>query len=194
MATTKGMQDYTINSDGVNEQSLNVEGDYFHVQNLGVAGNSVLLRFDDGPQVKRFQGQGNRRVYKRVSVLASAADAVTLQLGYGYATDTRSTITAGTITAPIQPAVHNVPLAAVTVGAAAQALLAAADASRLELGVAVDSSEPNGVWVGDVTAANNLGLFVEPGQTIFLSTVAAVYAFNNGAAGVKVSLINLRSV
>lgn len=194
MATTKGMQDYTITSDGINEQSLTVEGDYFHVQSLGIAGNSVKLRFDDGPQVLRFQGQGNRRVYKRVSILASAADTVVLQLGYGYATDTRSTFTAGSITAPIQPALHNPALPAVNVGAGAQATLDAADANRLELGVGVDSAQPNGVFVGDATAANNVGLFVEPGQVIWIASVAAILAFNPGAASVKVTLMKNRSV
>lgn len=194
MATTKGMQDYTIVSDGVTEQSLTVEGDYFHVQSLGIAGNSVKLRFDDGPALTRFQGQGNRRVYKRVTVVAVAADTVVLQLGYGYATDTRSTITAGSITAPIQPGLHNPALPAVTVGAGAQASLDAADASRLELGVGVDSTQPNGVFVGDNTAANNVGLLVEPGQVIFIASVAQIFAFNPGAAGVKVTLMKTRSV
>lgn len=190
----RGMRDYVIVSDGATEQSIDVDGDYFHVQAVGIAGNTVKLRFDDGPAVTRAQGQGNRVYYSRVTVLASAADTITLQLGYGYATDTRASFSAGSVTAPIEPAVHNVPLPAVTVGAGAQQLLAAADANRAELGISVDSTQPNGVFVGDNTVANDVGLFVEPGQVVFLSTLAAVYAWNNGGAGVKVRLLNMRNV
>jgi hypothetical protein len=195
MATTKkGMNDYTINSDGSNEQSIDVEGDFIHIQAVSVAGAAVQIRIDDGKTMTRFQGQGNRAYYSRVTVLGSVACTIVLQLGYGYATDARSTIAVGSITAPIQPALHNIPLAAVVVGAGAQALLAAADASRLELGVSVDSTQPNGVFIGDNTVANEVGVFLEPGQVQFLSTAAAVYAWNNGAAGVRVRLINMRSI
>jgi hypothetical protein len=201
MATTpgvpakRGMRDYTLNSDGVTEQSIVVDGDYFHVQQVGIAGNTVKLRFDDGPVITRSQGQGNRVYYTRVTVLAAAADTITLQLGFGYATDTRATFNAGSVTAPIEPAIHNVPLAAVTVpSGGAATLLAAADVNRAELGIAVDSTQANGVFVGDNTVANDVGLFIEPGQVVFLSTLAAVYAANQGAGGIKVRLINMRNI
>lgn len=191
----RGMRDYTITSDGVTEQSIDVDGDYFHVQQVGIAGNTVKLRFDDGPVITRSQGQGNRVYYSRVTLLASVADTITLQLGYGYATDTRSTFNAGSVTAPIEPALHNVPLAAVTVpSGGAATLLAAADANRAELGIAIDSSQANGVFIGDNTVANDVGLFVEPGQIVFLSSLAAVYASNQGAGGIKVRLLNMRNV
>jgi hypothetical protein len=178
----RGMRDYTINSDGVNEQSFDVDGDFVHVQSISVAGVTVSLRFDDGPAVVRSQGQGNRVYYSRVTVLASAAATVTLQLGYGYATDARAEVNAN-ITTEITPALHTPAQPRVTVlhGGAATLLLAADVHSQgCYLGVA--SSETVGVWIGDNAVAANNGLFLEPGQIIPWPSQAAVYAANSDPA------------
>jgi hypothetical protein len=193
MATTssgpvkRGMRDYVLNLDGTNEQSLDTDGDFFHIQSVNVGGASVFLRFDDGPAITRQQGEGNRVYYSRVTLNASAACQVTVQLGYGYATDSRASVTA-TISTPITPALHNPPIADVAVGAGAGAVLSAADPNKLGIIVGVDSTQPNGVRVADGTVGAAAGILVEPGQTLPIFSQDAQSAWNAGAAPVTVTL------
>jgi hypothetical protein len=189
----KGMNDYNIVYDGATEQSIEVQGDFLHVQSVSVSGVGVLLRLDDGKQITRYQGQGNRAYYERVSVSATAACSITLQLGYGYATDSRANFN-GTIQAPIQPALHHVPLATVAAGAGAQTLIAAADASRAELALQLDSGAAGGIFLGDATVANEVGFFIEPGDKVFWSSEAALYCWNPNGSAVNIRLTNLRNV
>jgi len=183
----RGMRDYTLNLDGVNEQSVDVDGDFFHVQSVSVGGVNVFLRFDDGPAVIRQQGQGNRVYYSRVTLTASAAAQVVVQLGYGYATDSRASVNA-TITTPITPALHNPPIADVAVGAASAAVLSAADPNKLGILVGVSSTQPNGVRVADGTVGAAAGILVEPGQTLPIFSQDAQSAFNPGGAPVTVTI------
>lgn len=193
MATQKGMSDYTLNLDGTNEQTINVQGDFVHVQAVSVDGTAVFLRFDEGAQVTRFKGQGNRVYYTQsVKVSASAACQVTLQLGYGYATDSRTTFD-GSITVVDSPASTNPALPSVTVNAGAQAELVAADGTAVGYVVGVASSQPGGVFVGDIAAAADTGVFIEPGQLIAIGTQGALYAYNPGGSNVKVSIMGLNS-
>ena len=191
MATQKGMSDYTLTLDGVNAQSINAPGDFIHVQEVSVPGLAVLIAADDGKAIKRFQGQGNRLVYSRLTVSVAAACTVTIQAGYGYATDSRASFE-GDITAPIQPAVTNVPLDDVSVSANAQALLEGATSNRLELVVGVPSTQSNGVRIGDSTVAAGKGTLVEPGQIVTIASSAALYAYNEGDQAVAVTLTSLR--
>jgi hypothetical protein len=183
----RGMRDYVLNLDGTNEQHIDTDGDYFHVQAVSVGGTNVLLRFDDGPAITRQQGEGNRVYYSRVSVTASAATQVTIQLGYGYATDSRASVSAN-ITAPINPALHNPAVADVNAGAGAQTPLLAADPNRLGCLVGVDSTQANAIRLGDGTVAAAQGLKVEPGQTVPIFSQDALYVWNPGAGAILVTL------
>lgn len=193
MATTssgpvkRGMRDYVLNLDGVNEQSIDTDGDFFHVQKVTVGGTDILLRFDDGAQITRQQGTGNRIYYSRVTVSASAATAVTLQLGYGYATDGRASVNA-TISTPITPALHNPAVADVVCGAGAQTQLLAADANRLGCLVGLDSAQTSPIRIGDGTVAAAQGLKVEAGTTTPFFSQDALYAWNPGGAPVTVTI------
>lgn len=188
---SRGMDDYVLALDGATEQFLNVAGDFYHCQS--VATNPVLLRFDDGKQVTRRQGQGGRRNYSRVGVFASVAQSVTIQLGYGTATDANANVSA-TITAPISPALNNPPLASVACAAGAQTALVAADANMIEVGIKNPSTAAGGIFIGDNTAANNLGYFLEPGEGVFFGTQAGLWAWNPNASIVTVSIIKMRKV
>jgi hypothetical protein len=193
MATTssgpvkRGMRDYVLNLDGTNEQHIDTDGDFFHVQTVSVGGTNVLLRFDDGPAITRQQGEGNRVYYSRVSLNASAACQVTVQLGYGYATDSRATVSA-TITTPISPALHNPAVADVVCGAGAQTLLLAADPNRLGCLVGLDSGQTSPIRVGDGTTAAAQGLKMEQGSTTPFFSQDALYAWNPGGAAVTVTI------
>lgn len=186
MATTssgpvkRGMRDYVLILDGVTEQNIETDGDFFHVQSVSVGGTNVLLRFDDGPQITRQQGEGNRVYYSRVSVSASAATQVTIQCGYGYATDSRATVSA-TITTPITPALHNPAVPDVPCPTVATTLLLAADPNRLGCVVGIASTAANGLRIADAAAAAGAGILVEPGQTLPVFSQDALYAYNPGA-------------
>lgn len=185
----KGMDDHSFTLAAGVEQSREVNGDFFHVV---TATSAFEIRFDDGKWMTRNQGQGGRVYYSRISVRSTGSQSVVMSLGFGYATDARSTVNA-TITAPIQPAALNVPLTDVSVGAGLQVLLEAAVATRLELLVGVASTEANGVRIGDNTAAAAKGLLVEPGQSVAFASSAAIYAFNSGAGAINVTLTSMRS-
>lgn len=187
----RGMDDYTLTLDGVNEQFITTQGDFFHV--LSAVTPPILLRFDDGKQISRRQGQGARRYYSRVGVFAAVAQQVTLALGFGYATDANANVNA-TITAPIAPALNNPPVASVTVGAGVQAALVAADANMLEIGIKNPSTSVGGVFVGDNTTAVDLGYFLEPGEGVWIGTQAGVWGFNPNGSSVKLSLLKTRKV
>ncbi len=59
-----------------------------------------------------------------------------------------------TITAPVEPAVSNPAVAAVTVTAGDQVELIAADGDCVGVLLAIASDQPGGVFIGDNTAAN----------------------------------------
>lgn len=181
MATSKGMRDFTVVYDGTNPVTVTTDGDFFHVQNVTVGGTNVLLSFDEAPPISRQQGEGNRVYYSRVTISASAACSITLQLGYGYATDARANVSA-TITTPITPALHNPAVPDVTAVHAAQTLVLAADPNRLGVIVGVASTAHNGVRFGDGATGASAGILVEPGQSLPMFSQDALYVYNADAA------------
>jgi len=184
----RGMRDYVLNLDGVNEQHIDTDGDFFHLQAVNVGGANVLLRFDDGPQITRQQGEGNRVYYSRVSITASAACQITVQLGYGYATDSRASIAVGTITTPITPALHNPAVPDVVCASGVTTALLAGDANRLGAVIGVASTAANGVRIADGAAGAAAGILVEPGQTLPLFSQDAISAYNPGAGAITVTI------
>jgi hypothetical protein len=193
-AVKRGMRDYVLNLDGVNEQHIDTDGDFFHIQTVSVGGVNVLLRFDDGPQITRQQGEGNRVYYSRVSINASAACAITVQLGYGYATDARASVNAN-ITTTDAPALHHPSAAAVGLpnGGAATSI-AAADANAIGYYIGLPSTAANGVWIGDNTVATGFGTFLEPGQILPWPSSAQIFGSNPGAAPVTVNVTKFSKV
>jgi len=110
-----------------------------------------------------------------------------VQLGYGYATDSRASVNA-VITTPITPALHNPAVPDVVVGAAAQQLLLAPDPNRLGAVIGVSSTPANGVRIGDGAAGAGAGILVEPGQTLPVFSQDALYGYNAGAGGITVTI------
>lgn len=182
------MRDYKFTLAAGQERSLNVEGDWFHVLE---ADGTIKIRFDDGVQINRGQGQGGSRSYKRVNVQSSTAQTVTLSLGYGVETDARATVDA-TINTTIAPSNTINPKAEVTIGAGATVLLINANVNRKELRIGVKSSEANGVYIGDNTVgAAAPGGYVEEGAIEYIATESAVYGYNAGATSIVVNVLEL---
>ena len=187
----KGMRDITLTLDGTtNPQYINAQGDYFMVQKVSAAGTIVYLSFDDGPFVQRVEGDGNRVQYSKIGVYCSAACTITLQVGFGYAVKASASINAN-VTADFVPAAHNPAVAQVSVGAGLQSKILAANVNGLGAVFKIPSTAANGLWIGDVTAANNVGYYMEPGDSLTIYTTADVYAFNAGAVSVPITSIAL---
>ena len=175
----RGMRDYLLNLDGVNEQAIDADGDFFHVQSVNPVGATVGLRFDDGPLIQRTQGEGNRVYYSRVAVTASVAAAVTLQLGYGYATDSRANGTFTTTIAPTSAATDYVPINPTVSG---QHALVPVNNARKR--VTIFSDPGNGgdtvIYIRKAGGANTIG-FIGPGQALKCeATFGLDYLCTNG--------------
>lgn len=186
----KGMRDIKLTLDGVNSQVINAQGDYFMVQAVGTAGANILLSFDDGPFVTRQLGDGNRIQYSKITVTADQATTLTLQVGFGYAVKTSGAVNAN-VSASIAPAAHNPALPQVSIGAGLQAKILAANVNGLGASFKIPSMAANGLWLGDVNAANGVGYYLEPGEGITVYTDAAVYAYNAGAGAVDITIMSL---
>lgn len=182
------MRDYKFTLAAGQERSLNVQGNWFHVLQ---ATGTVKIRFDDGVQIDRGEGQGGSRSYQKVSVYSSIAQTVVLSLGVGMETDSRATVNA-TINTTIEPTDTLTPRAEVSIGAGATVLLAAANANRKELRLGIKSTEANGVYIGNVgVGAVTPGGYIEEGSIEYVGTEAAVYGYNPGAAAVVVNVLEL---
>jgi hypothetical protein len=190
----QGMTDYGGYIAAGNSITFNVEGDSFHVI---TAASAVQLSFDDGKQLTRYQGMGGvaPSEYKKVTITSEAAQSVVIALGTGGVFDSRSNLSA-TINTSIAPANVNTPLGEVTIGAGATALLSAADATRKEIRIGVKSDNPGGVYIGDSgTGATTPGGYIEIGGVDYVSTEAAIYAYNpHPTDSVVVNLMTLRRV
>jgi|GEM_PF-3215722 len=173
------------------ERSWDVDYDYFHVLEAPV--NDLMVRFDDGAPINLKQGVGLRVYGERFTLASATGQTVTVLAGFGHVFDARANINA-TITAEIAASISNVPVGTVACGAGAQTLLAALDAHRLALALQVDSAAAGGIFLGDITTANELGFYLEPGDKAFWPCRADIYAWNPNVSAVKVRLTNLRDI
>lgn len=190
---SRGMEQFRFNLTAGEEQQLEVLGDWFHVL-IAPLQAGVRVRFDDGKQGVYFEGVGIRRKYEKISILSTADQVVVLMLGFGEVADSRATANLN-INATFEPANLLDNLAEVTVPAGDSMKLAdAAVGSRKELRVALSSTQPGGVYLGDASIANNSGGFLEPGQFDYISLETELWAYNPGASDTVVNLLDLKRV
>ena len=79
----------------------------------------------------------------------------------------------------------------VSLAATSTTIISAANASRREILITNLTSNSEYLRVGDSNAGAARGTELAPGQTVSLSTSAAVYAYNPGAAAQSVSLLEV---
>ncbi len=84
-------------------------------------------------------------------------------------------------------------LADVSVGSAAT-LLAAANADRLELTIALKESAANGIRVGHSGVTATKGVYIGPGSSYTVQNQAAIYAIRDGGTSVTATLIESERV
>ncbi len=173
----RGMDDYILSLDGTNEQVINVTGDFFHC--LVVPTGPILLRFDDGKQLSRFQAQGGRRYYSRVGVQSTIAQNVTLSLGFGYATDARIS---GNFSASFKPSTLLTDSPPIANTAAGQHTLVAANLNRLRFTVYSDPLNLGDavIYFRKTGGANNIGFIVPGTYQEFAGVYGLDYQCTNG--------------
>jgi hypothetical protein len=183
------MQPFNVSLTANVPVSENVQGDYFHILTAPLAAG-LWVRFDEGRQANYYEGIGLRTLYDRVELLSLADQNVVVLLGFGSVFDARATANLN-INSTVEPANLLTSIPQVSVPAGGSILLAAASASCKELRVALKSTEPGGLYIGDPSVASGTGGWIEPGQFDYLSLETALWAFNPGATAVVVTLLAL---
>ena len=149
--------------------------DSFIVRNVHSAENTV--RFFMGP------GDYVPNADRSVVVIDDAVPPVV-----ALADGTTINLTGSSVTVTSDIAAFLTPLDDVTVGAAAT-LIAAANADRLEIKIAIPDTETNGIRIGNNGVTATKGIYVAPGQTYVEQNTAAIYGIRDGAANVKVTIV-----
>lgn len=180
------MKDFSLQLEAGVPREIGFPGSAFHVQE---ASGPVKLSFDNGDSVTREKTQGAKvKPYQLVRIESSIAQAVIISLGDSVTVDGRASVGIQEVSASVVPAngINEVP--DVIVSNAAVQLLPSSQ-FRQEILVAVPEDAANGVRVGSAAVASDRGLRVGIGQTLALTTEAAVFAIRDGAEDVTVSII-----
>lgn len=184
------MRDYKFTLAAGQERSLNVQGNWFHVLDaVGVVG----IRFDEGSLIERSQGQGGSRTYSRVLVSSPIAQTVTLSLGVGRETDARATVNAN-ISTTIEGGNDNAHKPNVTVTAGNAVQLLPANNNRKSIRVSLASTEAGSIMLGKSGITANNGGLLEVGDTDYIDTEGALYAFNPNADDVVVWVMEINRI
>jgi len=88
----------------------------------------------------------------------------------------------------------NTHLPVVTCLANQATLIAAADVNRKELRLNIDNEQLGGLFLGGVGIQANQGGFLDVGITEYMPTEGALYAFNNNAESIDISVMSLERV
>ena len=119
---------------------------------------------------------------------------MTIALGDGRVRDNTSSINNPNINTTIENSNVNTHLPVVTCAAGVATLIAAADVKRKELRLNIDAEQVGGLFLGGAGILANQGGFIDVGQTDYVGTEGALYAFNSNDDAVKVSVMSLERV
>lgn len=189
------MQDYTPSLAAGVAFPIETPGDYFQVLE---AASPVYLAFDSGSFIKRVAGQGNSvDPYTNVQLKSDVAQNVRVSLGFvGNAAPVDG---AGKFSGTVQ-AQFGVPdqangIASVAVPATGSAVIAAANANRLALRLALASDAAGAVLLsGAGQPAAGVGGLLEPGMVDYVPITADVSAYNPNATAITVYVLELNKV
>lgn len=169
------------------ELMLPLQAEYLHVISASQSTFGLTLG-DDAPGIGRpganFRTQKGRH-FEAVRVLnLNAVEVLILTLGYGrgdFSLMQFKSIPASTLTTK--------PDASIPAGAAA--LVAAANPNRRRAVIANPFGNAREFRVGDVTVGAARGVEIPPGESIYLDTTAAIYAFNPDGAPQNISVLEI---
>lgn len=190
------VRDYVLTFAGASEQELQSAGKFLRVLEAPTDAVYLTMHGQGGSasELKRTAGQEVHLPdgFKKVIVRSAVAQTVRIAISETAQNDTSQQVTvSGTFSETPSTAVAKQPV--VTVPAAGSALLVAGNANRDCVRLAIASSEPGGVYIGETGIAAGEGGLLEPGQGDYVPTTAALYAFNPGASDVDVSVLELNT-
>jgi hypothetical protein len=187
------LRDYKVYLDGVAPVRQIAKGSHFHILK---ATTDVTLKFDEQTSFTRGQGQGGDlpNGFTEVWLSSAAPQWVTIALGDGRVRDNTSSINNPNITTTIENANVNTHLPVVTCAVGVATLIASADVNRKELRITIDGLQDGGLFLGGAGILANQGGFLDIGQTDYIPTQGALYAFNSNADAINVSVMSLERV
>lgn len=188
------MRDYSFSVSAGSSHTIDVEGNFLHLVDVT---DPITIILDDTHRFERSVPgtiKLDRGGFEKIEVESATTQSVQVTAGFGHSqSDTDTSIASLSVSEDVPNTVT--PLAAVSVGASATVLLAAADANRKALRVSVKSSEADGVYIGNISAgAATPGGWLEKGGTDYIATSAAVYAYNAAGSAITVHVMSLEKV
>jgi hypothetical protein len=187
----RGMISMTLTLAAGVSQRIGVSGDYFHALTAPV--NDLQVRFDEGKATPIYEGVGFRVYYDALELSSATGQTVTVLVGFGSVFDGRATANVNvTATVAAGNTFYNGGDVALTSGAAG--VLLAADATRTLAVVTNPSTNTVTIRVGPAAVDATHGIPVEPGETAFIPTTAAVYGYQASGGPVTVSAASIQQV
>lgn len=193
MSSKKNFRTYTMQLLAGQVMTLQADGNMFAVTKSSSAFNIV---FDESNRVAGVeQGMGGEfgASYSRVEIISETAQEVVVVLGFGRLNDGRASIS-GEINATFEGANSNTQKPVVVIAANSAAQLVAANANRKSVRLAIDSAQPNGVFLGKADIAINQGGFLDVGMIDYLDTTGALHAYNDSDSPVTVTVLELERI
>ncbi|RKQ73109.1 hypothetical protein [Oceanibaculum indicum] len=193
MSAIKGFRVYQLDLAAGQEITLDATGDFFRVM---ASDRAFGIAIEDGMVFAVEAGIGFKmegEAFSKLRVVETLGLGVTLSIaiGYGVIDDARLVI-AGSL--PTRPTSANglASVADVSVPATTTALVAAANADRVE--IIVQNLGGTEMRIGDSAVTAGRGVKLDGGGTLTLTTSAAVYAYNAAGAAVDVSVLETERV
>ncbi len=191
------LADYEITFAGAGQQPISLHRGSRFIRILE-ADSDVYIKVGSRSEIKRTVGQqidlGVENDGATQAVIRSAiAQTVTLVVSTNRQDDDRANINA-TINTAIEPGNDNQHLPKVTVGAGVSLQIAAANANRKSLRVAMASDEVGPVSLGKAGIIADQGGLLEPGMVDYIDTAGVLYARNDNASAVDVWVMEINKL
>jgi hypothetical protein len=183
----RSMKDYVLSLLPNVPQTVNTEGNYYHVQQ---ASDAVQLSFGQNAKVTRYQTQGGEQDYNEVEIVSGVPQTVIISLGFGTVTDSRATLSGAGLSVDIGGNTSINRLGSIAIPADTEVLIAAANVNRKELRINIPDSESGGVDIGSAGMNSSArGGYLIEGSTEYLQGSYALHAYNPNAFVVNINLL-----
>lgn len=172
-------------------QRWNIPGDWVAAVTAPASVTDLTVRFDDSEKVPLPGGIGFRRYYNTVELESATGGAFVVMVGFGSVADARSTANV-TVNTTVAPGASLFDGGDVSCASGAATQLLALDAARSYANITNPSTNTVTVRVGTSGVSAASGTPLEPGQTLPISTTAAIYAYQASGGAVTISAAAVR--
>lgn len=188
-------RDFSITFAGAGTREFQARGRFLRV--LATPTAAVFISLDGGQELERGAGQeiadADPAGFTRISVRSTVAQTIRFVVSEVSQADSRTEVAVTATATVLGGSVLDAPsMVEVTAGDTVE--IVAGNPDRVELRVALGSSEPGPVWLGPAGVGDEEGGLLEPGVVDYIATTAAVFAHNPHATdSVFVSVLELES-